>query len=55
MLLRCFCLCFLLRNIWLNFNLDAFACVLNAQNFFVKKNDKKNCPDTLNIYTTNSI
>ena len=30
-----------------------FVCVLNAQNFFMKKKKKiKNCPDSLNIYTT---
>ena len=29
-----------------------FVCVLNAQNFFMKKKKIKNCPDSLNIYTT---
>ena len=47
MLLTC---SFAYGNIWLNVIWDAFVCVLNAKNIFHKK--KKNCPNNLNIYTT---
>ena len=48
MLLTC---SFAYGNIWLNVIWDAFVCVLNAKNIFHKKK-KKNCPNNLNIYTT---
>ena len=34
-----------------------FVCALNAKNFLNKKNNNKikNCPDSLNIYTTDIV